>query len=270
MTSESGRKRGLQPALASLPMYDWPQVRAATDRLWTAIGTRLRQAGLAAPDNLCRTADVEAAWRDPRLLLSQTCGYPLVTRLAGRVHYLATPHYDAPGCDGPNYCSIIISLKGAGKGLADFSGKRIGINADDSLSGCVALKAAIAEAGFRPESFGDWERTGSHRISLEAVASGDIDLAAIDAVAFAIATDHLPHLIEKVQIIGKTPPLPGLPLITGIAAGDKAAAIRETLSAVVADPGLSSVRTALHLSGLSVLPAGAYHTVLQTARRAGI
>ena len=42
------------------------------------------------------------------MFFSQACGYPLITSLAGKVSLLATPCYDAPGCEGPDYCSLVI------------------------------------------------------------------------------------------------------------------------------------------------------------------
>ena len=35
--------------LASLPMYDWPELRSATDRLWSALRNALRDAAFSRP-----------------------------------------------------------------------------------------------------------------------------------------------------------------------------------------------------------------------------
>ena len=51
--------------VASLPMYDWPEVQGATDRLWRAIRDQLRAEGIEAPDRLTRPADPATTWRDP-------------------------------------------------------------------------------------------------------------------------------------------------------------------------------------------------------------
>ena len=40
--------------VAALPMYDWPEIAPATDRLWAALRDHLRAAGVAAPDALTR------------------------------------------------------------------------------------------------------------------------------------------------------------------------------------------------------------------------
>jgi hypothetical protein len=40
--------------IASLPMYDWPEVREATDAWWAGLARHLRDAGFEAPDRLTR------------------------------------------------------------------------------------------------------------------------------------------------------------------------------------------------------------------------
>ena len=55
--------------VAVLPMYDWPEVRAVTDRLWRAIHQELEARGITAPAELARPTDLRAAWTDPALVL---------------------------------------------------------------------------------------------------------------------------------------------------------------------------------------------------------
>jgi hypothetical protein len=63
--------------LASLPMYDWPEIRSATDAWWAGIA---RHAGLGFP--LTRVPDYAELWRRDDLVFSQTCGYPFTHGLA--------------------------------------------------------------------------------------------------------------------------------------------------------------------------------------------
>ena len=56
--------------------------------------------------------------------------------------------------------------------------------------------------------------TGSHRASVAAVANGEAQLAAIDAISFAMAKRYDPEITSQVSIIGHSIPKPGLPLIT--------------------------------------------------------
>jgi hypothetical protein len=65
----------LASPVASLPMYDLPELREATDELWRALAARLQNRGIDAPVTLERDeTNLDAVWSDPRLLLSQTCG----------------------------------------------------------------------------------------------------------------------------------------------------------------------------------------------------
>src|SRR5271170_5674240 len=64
--------------IAALPMYDYPELAKAHDALWTAVADRLTSAGLReVPRHLTRGVSHLDIWRDPRLLLSQACEYPL-------------------------------------------------------------------------------------------------------------------------------------------------------------------------------------------------
>jgi hypothetical protein len=47
-------------------------------------------------------------WRSDALLLSQTCGFPLVTQLPD-VQTVGCFHYSAPGCDGFHYRSLLVT-----------------------------------------------------------------------------------------------------------------------------------------------------------------
>jgi hypothetical protein len=136
-------------------MYDWPEVAWANDALWLGICERLREAGMTAPDRLDRARPAEHVWRDPGLVLSQTCGLPFSTLLRGAVRFVATPVYAVAGCEGPLYSSVIVApLEAPGNSLSDFSGRRIAYNARGSLSGYVALREALSSrpAAIAPQS----------------------------------------------------------------------------------------------------------------------
>ena len=65
--------------IASLAMYPFPTLRPAYDRFWQGVRARL---SFAAPDLDWDLSAAEACSRQD-LLLGQTCGWPLVTSLAG-------------------------------------------------------------------------------------------------------------------------------------------------------------------------------------------
>ncbi|MFT3989666.1 phosphate/phosphite/phosphonate ABC transporter substrate-binding protein [Aestuariivirga sp.] len=239
--------------IASLPMYDFPQVRDATDQWWTGIA---RHAGLSIA--LTREGDYAAPWRDPALVFSQTCGYPFTHEFRGRLKLVATPHYDCDGCDGPNYCSFIFAREK--KPLDAFRGSRSALNGHDLMSGMLALKLVFAPLAEKGRFFASALETGGHRKSLVAVRDGAADVCAIDAVCVAMVKRYEPELLEGLQEISRSPHVPGLPYVT--VAGD-VTVLRNALSAALADPELAEARQRLFISGASILKPEDYDRILR-------
>jgi ABC-type phosphate/phosphonate transport system substrate-binding protein len=252
-------------------MYDLPELEAANDALWAAIAERLRAKGLDdAPDRLTRGGSLEAVWTDPQLLLGQTCGYPLVASLGGRVRVVATPRYTAPGCDGALYRSaMVVRASDPAKDLADLCGRRAAVNDLASNSGMNLLRAEIAPLAQGSPFFGAVTITGGHAASVEAVATGRADVAAIDCITWAHLQRLRPSRMQGLKVLGWTQATPGLPLIAA-ATMDAAvlAALRQALAEVAADPALAAVRAALMLDGFETLPEGAYDAILALERDA--
>ncbi|MCC2112293.1 MAG: PhnD/SsuA/transferrin family substrate-binding protein [Hyphomicrobiales bacterium] len=238
---------------AALPMYDWPEVRGETDALWHAITERLDGLDLPAPLSLSRHLSETESWNAADLVLAQTCGYPYVTRLRGRVGYVGTPIYKAPGCSDYRYSSkIIVRRDDPARQFTDLRGRRAAINNLDSLSGAIVLKALIAAIGEETGFFSETVSSGSHRQSLSLVAEGGADIAAIDAVCFALAGRHEPQTVSELRVIAETPLLPGLPLIAGpaIAATDLPA-VCAAIGSAIADDLDAGTRDALLLAGIA-------------------
>ena len=249
--------------IAALPMYDLPELQIATDQLWAAIAKRLKSEGIKAPTQLLRGPALDSIWLNKNLLLAQTCGYPLVTSLAGKVAYLATPCYDAPGCDGPRYCSaIIVRAADPASTLAELRGRRCAINTPDSNSGMNLLRAAIAPIANGKPFFAETTLTGSHAASIAAIASNEADIAAIDCITWAHLQTHRPDLTRPLKILAWTQQTPGLPLITST---QTPAATRVALLAALTEitiaPDLAPTRTALRLTGFVQLPSNAYDII---------
>jgi hypothetical protein len=192
--------------VASLPMHDWPEVRAATDALWAALRDALRARGLPAPDALSRG---DPRWTDPGLALSQTCGLPFRLGLHARVTLVGAPDYGLAGCPPGQYRSAIVARADDPRaGAAAFARARFAYNAADSQSGWAALVAALG-----PRAPADGLRTGAHRASVVAVAEGRADVAAIDAVSWRLAEAWEPAA-RRLRVLAWTRPTPGLPFIT--------------------------------------------------------
>jgi ABC-type phosphate/phosphonate transport system substrate-binding protein len=252
-------------------MYDLPELQPATDALWAAIADRLHERGLSAPRSLTRGQKLDKIWTDPGLLLAQTCGYPLVTALAGKVQLLATPCYDATGCEGPLYRSaIIVHVDDPANSLSVERGKICAINATDSNSGMNLLRAEVAPLAHAGEKF--FARilvTGSHASSVEAVADGHADLAAIDCVTWSHLQEKRPTATQDVRLLGWTQSSAGLPLITSRHTdAPTRQALLETLHEIAADPALAPLRKTLSLERFVELPLSAYDSILELERAA--
>lgn len=239
---------------AALPMYTFDM--SANAALWNRLVAALRAEGIAdVPDQLEEPRDYFAHWLAPDLLFSQACGYPLVSRLKRNVTVIGTFVHGAEGCDGPRYASAFIAPAGhPGRELRDFRGTRVAYNGTDSQSGYNCLRYAIASlAGGKP-FFSETVETGAHYRSLQAVAGGEADLAAIDCVSLAGFLKHEPELRGKIRIVGWSERVPGLPIITrGAADAETIAAMRRALASVVADPDLADIRERLFIKGFQPL-----------------
>lgn len=207
------------PLYVSLPMYDWPECRDATEADWA----RIRQAApevLPAALGRIDWSCADAYFRDPALVFSQCCWGPLSRGLLEWLEPLAQPDYSAfEGGRGPFYRSALVARSGAavavpdgpGPALVPLAGLRLAINERDSLSGCLGL---WDDLGADPCTVAaGCVETGSHRASVRAVAEGRADLAAIDCRSWALALAHEPFA-QSLVVVGWTSERPGLPYVT--------------------------------------------------------
>lgn len=241
--------------IASLAMYDWPEIRDEHDRFWTLIRAALADEGIAAPAALNREARLWAIWLSPDLLLAQTCGMPYRTRLHGHVSLVGTPDYALPDAPPGYYYSVFVTRADEPGGVADFIDRTLAFNGQDSQSGWAAAQNEMARHGLR---FTHTRHTGAHAESARAVADGRADIAAIDAVSWRILAAHRPAIARRLRVISHTEPTPGLPLITALGR-DPAPIARATAAAITAL--CPHDRAALGLSGLVPIPAEAYLAV---------
>lgn len=253
-------------SLASLPMYDLPETRAATDVLWRSLRRHLRRQRVRpSPSKPGRAMPVRVQWSRPDLLVSQCCGYDVVYSFAGALRVLATPVYSAPGCEGGQYRSFIVvrdDVRAAT--LADLRGAVCVINGYGSHSGANALKALVAPMSRQGRFFGRVEVSGSHLASLAMLARGTADVAAIDCVLHALLARHRPHSLHGLRVLCTTGPAPAPPFVTAASRSEEECArIRAALEATLADPETASARETLLLQGLSALPPSAYGRILQ-------
>ncbi|BDT66860.1 hypothetical protein os1_10250 [Comamonadaceae bacterium OS-1] len=238
---------------------------AANAALWQSVAAQLN-----LPATLAQPTDLLAHWLDPKLLLSQTCGYPLTHALAGRVQLVGAFSYTAPGCDGLRYRSQLVCRSAdAGLPLAGFRGRTVAYNSEDSQSGHNSLRALVAPLARNGHFFGNAVATGSHHASVESVRSGKADLAAIDCVTLALLQRDQPEAVRGVQVCGHTAPAPGLPLITSIETPrELLLALRQALQHAMRDPALADARAALLIQDFAEIPLADYDAITQMEARA--
>jgi ABC-type phosphate/phosphonate transport system substrate-binding protein len=259
------------PALASLPMYDLPEVRPALAALWAGIADHLRRDGVVdVPARLDQEQPAGTIWSSGELLLSQCCGADLTGAWAGRLIALATPCYDAPGCSGAGYASFVVVREDAPfVALEDLRGRIAAINHPDSHSGCNALRAVVAPLARAGRFFERIEISGSHLASLAMVARRAADVAAIDCVTHALLARHRPAALAGTRVLGRSPAAPAAPFVTRASASTElTAALRAALRQAATAPSLATARATLLLDGIAILPPAAYRRIPAFARLA--
>ena len=242
--------------IASLPMYDLPDCRAANDRYWALIRDGLRRAGLAAPDALTRgMPDFMAHWQRADLVLSQTCGYPFRAVLQGKVTLIGTPDFGLQGCPPGYYQSVIlVRADDTRDGLSAFKDTRFAYNDALSQSGWAAPQIHAAGLGFQ---FKPAVQTGGHALSARAVLDGHADIAAIDAATWRLLQRN-DEKMAGLRVVGRTEPTPCLPYIAALGLNHRG--IFDAVAAAIA--GLEQTdRETLGIRRILYIPAVAYLAV---------
>ncbi len=194
-------------------------------------GIRDAEGRVIAPDPATLPADeldLHTLWRHPDLLFSQTCWGPMEQGLARHVQVVGQQDYTGvEGGDGPLYSSAIVMARAfighdhtvaAPRGddaLIEpemLRGKRLAYNSRDSMSGWTGLQRDLQKSGQAFDLFESMVETGSHRASVRAVASGQADVAAVDARSWQLAQRFEPAA-ERLVVVGWTSRRTGLPFI---------------------------------------------------------
>lgn len=242
--------------IASLGMYDLPPLQAANDRLWAGLRDGLRARGIAAPEALTRgEAAYWAAWTDPGLVFSQTCGFPYRARLYGQVTLVGTPDCGVEDVPPGYYRSVFVARRDDPRAAVEaFDGAVLAYNEGLSQSGWAAPMTFAAARGL---AFATGPQTCGHRRSALAVRDGTAEIAALDAVTWALLREH-EDWTEDLKEVGATDPTPGLPYIAGpgVDAAAAFAAVAEAIAGLSPDD-----RARLRLRGVVRIPAEAYLAV---------
>ena len=252
-------------------MYDEPEVRPFVDALWGGIAAALMEEGVqGVPEGLSRDLSAEEAWKHPRLLLGQACGYPVVTSLGGAVRVVGAAVHDVPGCPPGTYASVVVVRDEAPYGaLDDLRGARCAVNHPESHSGMNALRAVVAPLAREGRFFGEVRASGRHRASLAMVRRGETDVASVDCVTYAIVARSAPADLAGLRVLCRTATAPALPFVTAAEGAEtRLPTLRDALGRALSDPGLREARAALRISGFVTRDEDDYRVIADIARRA--
>lgn len=234
---------------AELLMYVAPAAVQQANQAWlTRIFQRLNLNRRNA-DHL----DLHGLWLAPELLVTQTCGYPLMTQLRGKVRVIGRPRYELAHSSQGEHCSLLLTrYDNPRTQLADFYDSRGVINGHDSNSGMNLLRERLAPLHRDGRFFASVGISGAHRESLRWLREGHADLAAIDSVTHDYLARFAAEEVAGLRIVTHSAPSPTLPYIGPLHLSDEQAAqIREVMNQALRD--LPHVVETLGIR--SVLPA---------------
>lgn len=236
-------------------MYPFEGLRGAWDALYRSVAAGVP----GAPSDLRWDVDAHESWLDPRMALSQACGWPLVTVLRERVRVVGTFVVELDGEASHRYRSVIVARHGAD--ISSLAHGRAAVNSDDSLSGFISLLDAFATTVPAWPAEVTW--TGSHLASIDAVRSGRSDVASIDALTWGYLRRLAPELLEGLEVVARGPLVPCLPVILPAATSPGTfAAWRSSFAAAMMDPDLRDTLDTLLISGFQPLDIEDYEAAL--------
>lgn len=218
---------------AELLMYVAPEPIQHANQEWLAriferLGLKRRNA-----DHL----DLRSLWLAPELLVSQTCGYPLMTQLRGQVRVIGCPRYELAHSSQGEHCSLLLTRDdNPRRTLADFYNSRGVINGHDSNSGMNLLRERLAPWQRDGRFFASVAISGAHRESLRWLRENRADLAAIDSVTYDYLSRFAPDEVAGLRLVTLSAPSPTLPYIGPLGLSDaQAARIREAMNLALQD-----------------------------------
>ena len=249
----------MSAGLAALPMYDWPEVADATDRLWAAIRDSLRAAGVAAPEALDREP------RARRGLDASASGAGADLRAAVRARAGRQGDADRGGrlCGAGVSAGMVPqrrrgSRRRSPRPRSPISAAHGSRSTDsNSQSGWGSILHHAAPLAREGRFFGEVVVSGAHAVSVSLVAEGEADLAAIDFVSWRLARRFRPEA-ARLRVLMLSDPTPGLPLIAalGTDVSRHAAAIRRAIEGLDA-----TTRRELGLAGFAPLMPDDYRLI---------
>ena len=251
--------------IASLPMYDFPEIRHATDSLWQGISRHLRNQGIKqVPGKLAHDHHLRSLWSDDHLFFSQCCGYDVIHRYKDRLQVLGTPWFAATGCCNGDYAStIVVPEDSTFHDVVDMLGTVAVLNGPESHSGMNALFSLVAPYSRKGRFFSEVKISGSHAASLEALKKGSADVASVDCLTYDLLRRYRPGVITGTRTLGLTYPAPAPPYVTRKNADPETVArMKMALREAFSDSNLSQAMDALRLSDIEITDSDPYQRIV--------
>jgi len=243
----------------------------AAKRAWRELlGWALGRAGLDwALLDYDAPAPLAGLWARDDLGCAMMCGLPYSQR-APRPALVAAPVPSPARYRGrPAYFTdVVVRADSPHRTLEDTFGAVVGYTLEDSMSGCVALRAHLAP--YRERHGPRLYRAAvgglvNARQVIEALVAGGIDVGPLDSYYYDLLAKHDPDFAARVRVIATTPAAPIPPLVaTATLPPDELGRLRDALAAVAGEPTLAGLRDTLLLTGFAV-PAPADYDVLDDA-----
>lgn len=172
-----------------------------------------------------------------------TGGYlDLERRAPGSVEVVAVPVLGGES----SYRSLVIVPAGSDvRDLRDLRGKHFAFTDQLSFSGRLYAEHVLEGRGLDPRRFfGTIAYTGSHDRSIQAVANGLVDGAAVHGGILAHMEERDPSLERRIRIVDRSPPLGGMPVVVSKRLpASMRARLREVLQGLHRDPdGAASLK----------------------------
>ncbi len=241
--------------IANLMMYERPQLKDAHARYWQLIHNNLHLNGIESPRHLSQEAEEFFVWKNPALVLSQTCGMPYRIWLHDLVELVGTPDYDLEGCPPGYYRSaLVVRANDPRKNVNEYRDAIFAYNQTFSQSGYAAPFTHLKQYGFWFEHL---HHTGQHIKSASAVADNRADIASLDAVSWRLMQQH-DAITRELRVLEWTEPTPGLPLIT--ARGNDALTIYNAVDSAIDQLDVND-RKLLGVRGIVRIPCELYTAI---------
>ncbi len=247
--------------VAALSAFDLAFLRPAQDAFWQLLRPALEARGLEAlPPKLTRPIDERRLWTHPSVVLGQLDAYRFAQVFPASLVAVAAPHYDAEGCEGPYYRSLVV-VRDEERVTAwtALEQRTAAIEGLDRLGSWRLFKAWVQGVVDPSDFFGRVVISGGSVESLSLVRSHAADYAVLDCVSWHLVREHLPAVARGLQVVAETDPGLAPPFVCSAHKTDtQRHAIYDGLAEVIGDAAARPICRRLRLAGVEPSATLAY------------